>query len=532
MRTLALLFLSLAAAAQSEPPPALSGQVINALTSAPLGKARLLLVPAQSPNDWNHSYAATSAPDGKFTIPSIEPGRYLLRISRNGFVATEYPLPLDLPATPPKSLTLRLTPFSVIAGRVLDSDGDPLDQAQVQILRTRYVNGRKTLATLRSASTNDLGEFRVANLKPGIYYLYATSLAGAPPKSHQAERLVPVYYPDAPDSSTAAPITLEPGAEVRTGDIRLPSARTATIRGKVVVEIPNASHPNVRLFLRNSHDASAAGIYSFHSAELSTSGEFVITSVEPGEYLAQAEVGQNGIARAGITPVSVRGNDIEGVTIVINNPSTLSGRLRVDGDAGLDLSKARVELLKGGPAVDASRTVDSGRVQPDRSFRINGVQTDTYALVATQLPQGYYMSRVTVGGADVTYTGFELSSAVASPIEILISRKAGSVSGTVDPPQGRPAAPQLTVALVPKDPVLRKFAFRFADTPAPGGRFSITNVPPGDYLAFAWEDVEPGAWMDPDFLKPWEEHGLAVTVPEAGQASLRLPALAPSTQPH
>ncbi len=532
MRKLAILFFTLAAGAQSDPPPALSGQISNAISGEPLGKTSLLLIPVKSPNDFDQRYAATSTADGRFAFPSVEPGSYTLRASRNGFISTDYPIPLDFPSTPPKSLTLRLTPFAVLTGRVLDSDGDPLDQAQVQILRTRYTNGRKTLSALRAAYTNDLGEFRAANLPPGTYYLYITSLSSPPPRSPQPERLVPIYYPDAADSSTAAPITLAPGAESRVGDIRLPTARTATIRGKVVNEIPNSTQPTVRLYALKGHEAQAVGISRFHAAHVSPSGDFVISSVEPGAYSVLAEVGQNGISRTGSVPVSVQGADIEGVTIVITNPSTLSGHLRVDGDASLDLSRARVELLKGGPSIDASRTTDSVRIQPDRSFRISGVQADTYALVATQLPQGCYMSRVTVGGADVTYTGFELSTAVSSPIEILISRKAGSVSGTVDPPQDRPAAPQFTIALVPRDPALRKFAFRFADAPAPAGQFSLPNVPPGDYLAFAWEDVEPGAWFDPDFLNPWEERGVPLTVPEAGQANLRLPALSIARSPN
>ena len=39
----------------------------------------------------------------------------------------------------------------------------------------------------------------------------------------------------------------------------------------------------------------------------------------------------------------------------------------------------------------------------------------------------------------------------------------------------------------------------------------------GDYKAFAWEDVEPGAYMDPDYLKDFETRGEAVRVQKGSQ---------------
>jgi hypothetical protein len=33
---------------------------------------------------------------------------------------------------------------------------------------------------------------------------------------------------------------------------------------------------------------------------------------------------------------------------------------------------------------------------------------------------------------------------------------------------------------------------------------NLAGVPPGDYKAYAWEDVEAGGYMDPEFMKPIE----------------------------
>jgi len=40
----------------------------------------------------------------------------------------------------------------------------------------------------------------------------------------------------------------------------------------------------------------------------------------------------------------------------------------------------------------------------------------------------------------------------------------------------------------------------------------METVVPGNYKLFAWEDSEPFAYMDPDFLRKYEESGTSVRV--------------------
>jgi hypothetical protein len=42
-------------------------------------------------------------------------------------------------------------------------------------------------------------------------------------------------------------------------------------------------------------------------------------------------------------------------------------------------------------------------------------------------------------------------------------------------------------------------------------------VSPGEYKLFSWEEVENGAWEDPDFLRPFESKGETVEVKESEQ---------------
>ena len=39
---------------------------------------------------------------------------------------------------------------------------------------------------------------------------------------------------------------------------------------------------------------------------------------------------------------------------------------------------------------------------------------------------------------------------------------------------------------------------------------------------FAWDDVEDTAWMDPEFLKPYEDKGKLVTVRDGSSETVEL----------
>ena len=54
------------------------------------------------------------------------------------------------------------------------------------------------------------------------------------------------------------------------------------------------------------------------------------------------------------------------------------------------------------------------------------------------------------------------------------------------------------------------------------GHFDLKSIPPGDYKVFAWEDVEPGIWQDPEFLKDHEKNGQPLTIRKDEHETARL----------
>ena len=50
--------------------------------------------------------------------------------------------------------------------------------------------------------------------------------------------------------------------------------------------------------------------------------------------------------------------------------------------------------------------------------------------------------------------------------------------------------------------------------------YLIDKLPPGDYKLFAWEDIEPYAYMDLDILRQYENRGTSVTVKESDKLNV------------
>ena len=309
MRQLALLLLwALSASAQTVKPDELSsieGRVLGAATGQLVGKAAVSLVRVNStpgPADSTLNYAVVSDSTGKFVIANIDPGKYRLRASYNGFLDLEYGahgsqttgtvLDLERPQQM-KDIDLRLTPYGVLTGRILDADGEAVVNAQVQFLRSQYVNGKKVLATTTTDSTNDLGEYRAYGLKPGKYNIYAQDLFGPPTLSGDKEQYVPVYYPGVSDLAGAFPIDVAGGAQLSAGDIMLRKAQTVTAKGKVVVELTETTGlPTVTFTRQIGHSTGAVGSFRTAPAKVSASGEFEVRGLTPGSYMVMAAIGR------------------------------------------------------------------------------------------------------------------------------------------------------------------------------------------------------------------------------------------------
>ena len=77
---------------------------------------------------------------------------------------------------------------------------------------------------------------------------------------------------------------------------------------------------------------------------------------------------------------------------------------------------------------------------------------------------------------------------------------------------GTQAASNAVVVLVPSLNLRQRSDLYYVRATDGNGQFQIQPIVPGDYKVFAWKDIEPGAWQDPEILQRYENQGQPVSV--------------------
>ncbi len=513
----------------------LSGKVTNAVTGEPIAKAEVTVDgrSAQAPTaGW---YMVVTDARGEYEAKGIAPGQYRISAIRAGY-STDYRSPegwnRQVPLTPGQNaadIDLKMTPQAVIAGQVVSSGGDGMPGYYVTPCNLRFSSeaGRQMMVETQGyTETDDRGAFRIYGLPPGTFYLYVYP---SPPRTatgteldHSAhpreEADVPSYYPGVTDQNGAAPIQLAAGQAVEGIVVKLVRARVTNVKGHVVDQTGMAGR-RVRLAL-----VPGAGPYpgSPTYATVGPQGEFEIREIPEGSYTVQPR------AVAGMTQMTygpqtfvVGQTPVENLDLYLPGPGEIIGRLTVEGDKPLDPRALRVGLqVPWSP--DPNFRVTPAVPDEAGTFHLSSINPERYVFDVQNLPDGFYVKTARMGNVDAWEGGVDLTNGGGGSAEIVVSGTAAAVSGTVRSGDGNPVSGS-TVALVPQETAKqRKPAFyRSAKTDA-GGAFHFGSLPPGEYKLYAWQQVDDGAWVSGDFLRPFENHAAAITLRESDTQTVDL----------
>jgi Carboxypeptidase regulatory-like domain len=118
---------------------------------------------------------------------------------------------------------LELTLEGIISGRLESESGRGLENFKVRIERWEINNGIKQLQTYGDVTTDDRGQFRIAELPPGNYLLSFTAIFGPgmrvidtlSPRNTVQQGYGALFYPGVSDLASATWVRLRPGAEVQ-----------------------------------------------------------------------------------------------------------------------------------------------------------------------------------------------------------------------------------------------------------------------------------------------------------------------------
>jgi protocatechuate 3,4-dioxygenase beta subunit len=502
--------------------------VVNAITEEPVRKATVVL---RAMDRGAAAYSSVTDASGHFAIASINPGKYHVSAERVGFARQEFGAKrpnqagaavVFSPAESRKGLDIRLTPQGVITGRVLDEDGDPVQHVMVGLLRRVFSDGRRQLMPAsQSASTNDLGEYRIFGLAPGRYYLSAVYRRGGYIETGDSgegrEAYPPTFFPGATAAEGAAPLDVAPGATLQGVDIRLQKIPAVRVAGRVVT--PDNQPARAIVMLRPHSDAGSAYMGQEISRAFDRQGRFQFSAVTPGSYFLTAQMNGEDERLWARMPVEVGASNIDGLVLTLVPGAELSGVVKFEGSPESSPSGLRVFLDPESRIRGSASPVRAGG-----AFTLPNVMPDRYHVNVAGLPDTSYVKSIYFGSADVSSSGLDLTHGLsAGELIITISGTAAHVEGAVQSTQGQPA-PAARVVLLPEKPSdLSRPKTAVTDQ---DGRFSIGGLSPGEYRAYAFEEIDDRAWEDPEFMKPFENNAEKISVKDNDRQTTELKLIA------
>ena len=280
------------------------GVVRSSVTGEPVGRVLVIALPLVLNAAPPRPSSTMTNSEGKYVMKGLPPGNYKLAGERTGYVRTEYstrsgyvlvgtPVQLEKGQTL-KNLDIALVPQGVVTGRVQDGEGEPIPHAEVTLLRQMYLQGRRRLVATGQSVTNDLGEYRIAKIPPGKFYLSVaaktvTARAGLSDKSAESARedSYPLtWYPGTDEFGSANPVSVTAGATTPGLDFTLRAVPAFKLAGRVQGVNAQASGM-VTLVAKDS--MSIIGLERSTAHWRGPSGEFEIRGVRPGTYILMSD---------------------------------------------------------------------------------------------------------------------------------------------------------------------------------------------------------------------------------------------------
>ena len=505
------------------------GRVVQAENGAPVPAARIWMgtVCVRSPCTSAALPELTTDADGRFEHRGVSPGAYNLAVARGGYVtqgaSTEPAISrVEARADTPVEVTIALSRSAVFAGRVTDERGNEIEGARVSLMRWRWKDGQRQLspASPIADETDDRGQFRLFGIPAGTYLLVAETINPVGPEH------VTVYYPDAASASQAQPLTVRPGDELAGLTLSLSRSATSSISGIVTRADgqPLGFRAGVSLAPVDPADpAAAGGLGGWTSTPVEPDGSYVFSRVRAGEYVIDAGLSDVPGLRAR-ERVTLSGADVQ-VPLTLRAGHVVRGRFVFEGGAPAPTVRPRFDSSGVVADSDGSWPPFTVATTSERVFEITGLN-GRYRLVPSA-PAGYGVKRITLQGQDITDAILDVSGQDVDGVEVLLTQRVTRVSGTVTAVAGRREA--AAVVIFPEDQLKvwpRTRYLRMTRLEA-GNAFSVSDLPPGRYLAIAVADHESGEETNPELLQRFRPAATPFTLEEGEARVLNLSVAVP-----
>ncbi len=503
---------------------AIQGTAVDVSTLRPLPNARIFAEPRSEEAGIPIRHLTNNK--GEFCFESLDPGQYVVTAQHSGYLDANYGekhvggSPLLLAINADKSwpnLVIKMTAQAVISGRVTDADGDGIAHARVQLSKRGWSDGKMGENGFSDAHTDDEGNFRLAALPPGTYYVSAQRESGRPQIVRELldenahpfrEREAQTYYNGALSFRAATPIVLKLGQEISGVNVVLQKTALRELSGRLAPGW-NAAAPSM-LWLA-SNDGGFTTI-----ATIQKDGTFRADGILPGQYVLQSL----GLADSDVmaqTPVDLTEHDADGLILEPLELMTFKAVIRADG-ASAEGKRPPIDQM----ILFETKSGDGspGQREPDGKFSFSGLIPGIYTIGLDT--DTYFIKRVLVDGEPAN--GFspdngskiDLRRAHPKQLELVVSSNMSMLTGKVV--ADHPITTGVSVLLQEDGQAVTKYDFAGAN-----GQFAWKSLPPGKYHLYAFEDFDQNSWGSPDVAAMLAGKAVPVELHEGEKREVNVP---------
>jgi len=487
----------------------IEGKLLDAQTGRPLPNVELLILIS------GVGKPLKTAADGSYSVTDLAAGAYFLTMSYTSGYSTNGRRLNLLGGQHLTGIDVKAVKAAVLAGRLLDPDKRPVAGASVQARVPAYLNGRLS-SSVMSTKTNDLGEYRIAYLSPGAYYVMVEQPKLAIRKSTttdgDAKEREPVlaaartWYPNSPTWQGALAVNLVPGEQHEGLDITLIREPTVCVRSRLVETV---SDGRAQILAQVVEDVPG-GMSTTAEGRFTREESVEVCGIPPGAYRFRAvRREENGDERYASEAFVVSKRPVRVADLVLKPLPEMRGRLVIEG--GGDPPTLPKPVSVSVHQTDLMTIVRPGayaRLTQPGPFVLPAVFPEELCLDVYP-PPGVYVKSATVKGIDVLRATFHASD---GELEIVLGADGPSISGVVVDKDNQPVPGALI--LLGADPLPSPLAPHdlLHQIPDQDGRFKFTGMPPGKYRLLAFADYELDSMRSPEFFRAHSFDGESLTL--------------------